>query len=115
MVTVTVAHVLVRVGFWLALLFTPVISCYWPWWKHDLGVSIAAESWAFAVLLLPGQLTTWFGLSMTREPWFVWVELVAFAVAISIFPWRAWATYRLQRKGRDRAQRRRDRDVLQSD
>jgi len=108
-----IAAILVRAGFWLALLFTPVVSSYWPWWKHDLGWTIAAESWAFAVLLLPGQLTTWFGVHLEREAWWVWLQLLAFAVAISIFPWRAWATYRVQRKGVRRARARGD--VLRPD
>lgn len=90
--------VLSYVGFWFAVMFTPVISIYWPWWRHDLGWTIAAESWAFAVLLLPTQLHL-LGIHLDRNPVMSWLFVAAFALAISVFPWRAIATYVVQRRG----------------
>jgi hypothetical protein len=87
----------------LALLFTPVVSTYWPWWEHGIGVTVIAEALAFTLVLLPAQLRLLFGINVAT-PWYALLQLCALALAVSVFPWRAWAIWRIQRRGAHRQQ-----------
>jgi hypothetical protein len=92
------SNVLVLVIFTVSVLFTPVVSLYWPWWKNDLGRSIVSKSIAMALVFLFPALHLMFDGEFRTAP-YQWFELACFALVPVIFVWRAVAIWRLQRNG----------------
>lgn len=87
--------------FYSALLFVAAISFFWPWWKSQLGWSIAAKSLAIAIAVLPAMLFYWLGHRVYDDaPWLRWVAVAALWAIPPILAWRAWVIWQLQRKAR---------------
>lgn len=96
------AHLAIGGVFWSALAFIAAVSFYWPWWKSQLGWSIAAKSFALSIAVFPAILTYWFGPEIYDDaPWLRWVTIAALWLIPPILAWRAWVIWQAQRKARD--------------
>lgn len=96
------AHIAIAGVFWSALGFVAAVSLFWPWWKSQLGWTIAAKSIAIALAVLPSILYTWFGPGVYRDaPWLAWVAIGALALIPPILVWRAVILWHTQRRARD--------------
>lgn len=88
--------------FYSALGFVLAVSFYWPWWKTQLGWSIAAKSLALALAVTPAMLTIWFGPVVYADaPWLQAVAIGALMAVPPILVWRAVVIWRYQRRARD--------------
>ncbi len=96
------ARIAIEGIFWSALGFVIVVSAFWPWWKSQLGWSIAAKSLTLALAVFPAMLAYWFGPSVyQRAPWLQWVAIAALWLVPPILVWRAVVIWHAQRKARD--------------
>lgn len=94
---VLASNILIVGIFWISALFTPVVSLYWPWWKHGIGRTVVAEATAMALVFLFPMIHVFFGWAV-RGTGYQWFELACFAATPVIFVWRSIAIWRLQRK-----------------
>ena len=92
------SQILIFAIFITSALFTPVVSMYWPWWKHGIGRTVIAEAIAMTLVFLFPMLHVLFGTEFKSTP-YQWFELACFAAVPVIFVWRAVSTWKLQRKG----------------
>jgi hypothetical protein len=93
-----VSKIIVNVTFVVSVLFTPVVSLFWPWWKHGLGRTAAAEAICLALAFLPSVLNLWFGLTITNVI-YQWFVLACVGAIPCILVWRVAVTWNLQVKG----------------
>jgi hypothetical protein len=93
----TATQIGVEAVFYTALAFTAAVSCFWPWWKSQLGWTIVAKSLALAVATLPAMLFYWYS---GRSPaWLDWVSVCALWSIPVILAWRAYVLWQVQRSG----------------
>lgn len=62
-------HVLINAAFIVSLLFTPVVSLFWPWWKEWWGQNIVALELCIAGTLLSSWLYIDFGVNSDVLQW----------------------------------------------
>lgn len=93
-----VSEIIIIVTFCTSILFTPVVSIYWPWWRHGIGRTVIAEALAMALVFVFPALHFWFGVNVKGAP-HQWFELACFAVVPAIFVWRAISIWQVQRWG----------------
>jgi hypothetical protein len=98
LVVLDAGNAVVQLTFLTALLFTPVVSMFWPWWQHSIGRTVTAEAAAIALVLAPGVLHEWDVLTVTSIA-FAWSRVVCLALVPGILIWRAIAIYLIQRGG----------------
>lgn len=91
-----VTIVLVHATFWICFLFVPIVSTFWPWWKTDLGVTVAVKTAAIALILLRTELAWIFGINPQGTA-LVWLGLVSFAVVPAVVLWRLVIIWTLQK------------------
>lgn len=86
--------------FFISLVFVPVVSSFWSWWRTAFGQSLVLLEVLIALTLLPATVKRLFGLDAgTRfDLWFTVVAL--WLVGITIIG-RAWVLYKIQRGGID--------------
>ena len=102
MTLVTAGQIAVQGVFYSALGFVAAVSFFWPWWKSQLGWSIAAKSLAIAIAVFPTVLYDWFGARVyTEDPWLGWVTVAALALIPPILAWRAVIIWQAQKRARD--------------
>lgn len=88
--------------FYSAIAFVAAISLFWPWWRSQLGWTIAAKSAALALAVLPAMLVYWAGPGVYRQfPWLGWVAVLALWAVPPILAWRAVVIWHVQRRARD--------------
>ena len=88
--------------FYSAIGFVIAVSVFWPWWKSQLGWSIAAKSLALSLAVLPAMIRYWFGPGIYAEVrWLGWVAVAALWVIPPILAWRAVVIWHAQRKAKD--------------
>ena len=83
--------------FYASLLFVAAVSCFWAWWKSQLGWTITAKSLALAVATLPAMFYYWF--HGQDPPWLRDVSTAALWAVPLILIWRAIVLWRVQRQG----------------
>lgn len=88
-------------AFTASLVFTPLMSLIWPWWRHAWGVNIVTLEIAIAVALLIPWLRLVFRLDGLA---FQWIQLAAVTYVGLVIMWRMALIWRGQRDGalRDR-------------
>jgi hypothetical protein len=96
---IDIGHVVVVFTFVVSVLFTPVVSTFWPWWQHGIGRTVAAEAIALALAFAPSAFHVLFGLNVTGQLVSQWLVLVCIAAVPGILVWRAVIIYLTQRRG----------------
>lgn len=100
-------NIVIQVTFWTALLCTPVVSLWWPWWLHAIGRTVAVEAFAIAVVLAPAVWHEWTHADVDTLP-FAWFRVCCVATVPLILIWRVIAIYLTQRDGTRRRQHERN-------
>jgi hypothetical protein len=94
-----ISHYVVVFTFVVSVLFTPVVSTFWPWWQHGIGRTVAAEAVALALAFLPSTLHVLFGLKVSSLLFFQWLVVICIAAVPGILVWRGIAIFLTQRRG----------------
>lgn len=97
-ILLSVDHVLINIAFVASVVFTPMTSAYWPWWKSWWGRNIVMLETCIAGDLLASWLFIDFGIASFILQW---VTAVFLALTVSIIVWRAIMIWVEQRKGAD--------------
>lgn len=92
--------VLVNVAFFASVLFTPVVSAFWPWWREWWGQNIVLLELCISGTLFGSFLYTDFGVDSDALMWVTSVFLTAIPV---IIVWRAAMIWHAQRAGQQQA------------
>lgn len=85
-------------SFLLSVLFTPVATLMWRWWKHPWGVNIVTLELAIAFALLPAWLSVAFGLRHAAVYVFAWVQLASVALVGVVIISRLLLIWKTQRR-----------------
>lgn len=83
--------------FMTSLLFTPVTSLFWPWWKSTWGWNIVSLEFCIALALLAPWLRFAFGIRTSSNALAAWLEVAAVLLCGMIVAWRAVMIYLTQR------------------
>lgn len=85
-------------SFLLSVLFAPLATMMWPWWKHPWGINIISLEVAIAFALLPAWLSIAFGLRRADVYVFAWVQLASLVLVGLVIAWRLVLIWRTQRR-----------------
>lgn len=95
------SKIAVEAIFYSSLGFVAVVSLFWPWWKSQLGWTIAAKSLALGLAVFPAMLIYWFGHDVfTDSPWLKWASVTMLYLIPPILIWRAFILFRIQQRSR---------------
>lgn len=87
-------------SFLMSVFFTPVVSLFWPWWKHAWGINIVTLELVIAFALLPAWLNIAFGLRQSELYVFSWIQLLSVATVGIVIAWRLVLIWNDQRRPR---------------
>lgn len=87
-------HVLINVAFITSVLFTPVVSVFWPWWDEPWGQNIVVLELCIAGSLLSSWLFIDFGINALVFQWFTAACLTLVPLIIA---WRMMLIWKAQR------------------
>lgn len=79
---------LVRVGFWLSILFPLYIMPFWRWWDSWWGRNLISFDFSIALTLFPSWLNVTFHVNIVHHATWGWVSVVGlYLVSLNII-WR---------------------------
>lgn len=87
-------HVLINVAFITSVLFTPVVSFFWPWWQESWGQNIVALEACIGGTLLSSWLFIDWGISSDVLQW---VTASFLTLVVLIIIWRTVMIWHAQR------------------
>lgn len=87
-------HVLINVAFITSVLFTPVVSLFWPWWRESWGQNIVALETCIAGTLFSSWLFIDWGISSDILQW---VTAAFLTLVVLIIIWRTVMIWHAQR------------------
>ena len=89
---------IVLATFWVAALFVPIVSLFWPWWPEPFGRATMSLELLIALALLPAALRRMFGISITNIG-FAWFGTIILACIAPRIIWLGVSIWKLQRNG----------------
>lgn len=88
------SHWLINIGFAASVLFAPLNSLWWPWWREAWGWNIVSLEVCIAGDLISSVLFVDFHLTSDMLQW---ATIVFLTLTIAIIIWRSIMIWRIQR------------------
>ena len=91
-----ILKVIIEIMFWSSLAFIPVVSTYWPWWKHVYGKAAISIDGLLTLALLPAIIRQMLDIPITQVE-YNWFTIVVFALIPARTVWLAMALFAVQK------------------
>lgn len=93
---------IIDASFWTSAVFVPVVSLYWPWWRHPYARAAMSIDILLAMAFLPAELRRVLGIPVS-SPLFGWFEIVILGLIPVRTAWLGWQIWKVQREPRPSA------------
>jgi hypothetical protein len=87
----------VLVTFWVSVLFVPVVSTFWLWWKEPYGRATVSIEILIGLALAPGAIRRMFDIPITGIGFLLFSSIVVALIPIRLV-WLFVTIYQLQRE-----------------
>jgi hypothetical protein len=93
----------VLIAFCASVAFVVGYTFIAPWWRYEVGRTMAALDIGISLTLFPSVLHHWFGVAV-NTPFFAWYQDMSLLLVAGIALWRLWVVFRVQQDARHNSQ-----------